>query len=169
MPGALSQGKSEGDAMTTTYLYRLLDNEARLLYIGISNSPIYRLFQHLEEKPWAPQIVWQNVKRFDTREEAEQAEELAIRTEKPLYNIQFNDEERANQVRDLIANNRNKLFALFEENAVPKDITLSPSNARALARERCGPLPNFSKADWQAWCSLPAAVDSFRIVSGTNV
>ena len=176
--------------MTTTYLYRLLDNEARLLYIGITNAPIHRLFEHLEEKPWAPQIAWQNVKRFDTREEAEAAERQAIQSERPLYNIVFNDEDRANEVRSFMLVSRDNLFSLFEKHAVPKDPNLSLSNARLLARNLCGPSPRFSKADWEAWCALPEPVkpaksappprlsavapssappvNSFQFMSGTN-
>lgn len=156
--------------MTTTYLYRLLDNEARLLYIGISNSPIYRLFQHLEEKPWAPQIAWQNVKRFDTREEAEQAEESAIRTEKPLYNIRFNEERTQSVTGTEWDDRRNRLFVILEQNGVPKDATLSVMNARAIARQMCGKsqIINFNRADWLAWCERPSQVDPLRIVSGTN-
>lgn len=148
--------------MTTTYLYRLLDNEARLLYIGITNAPIHRLFEHLEEKPWAPQICWQNVKRFNSREEAEEAERQAIQSEKPLYNIVFNDEDRANEVRSFMLVSRDDLFSLFEKHAVPKDPNLSLANARALARQLCGPSPRFSKADWQAWCDRPEAAKPWK-------
>jgi predicted GIY-YIG superfamily endonuclease len=141
--------------MNSTYLYRLLDNQGRLLYIGISNGPIYRLFQHLEEKPWAPQIAWQNVQRFATRQEAEEAERECIQCERPLYNIQFNNEEHAENVRQMYVDRRYQLFSKFEQNGVPKDASLSVQHARALAREMCGAIVNFSKSDWIAWCKEP--------------
>jgi predicted GIY-YIG superfamily endonuclease len=145
--------------MNSTYLYRLLDNQGRLLYIGISNGPIYRLFQHLEEKPWAPQIAWQNVQRFASREEAEQAERECIQCERPLYNIQFNNEEQAENVRQMYADKRYELFLTFEQNGVPKDSSLSVQNARFLARSMCGAIVNFSKSDWIAWCDEPSNLD----------
>jgi predicted GIY-YIG superfamily endonuclease len=152
--------------MNPTYLYRLLDGQGRLLYIGISNGPIYRLFQHLEEKPWAPQIAWQNVQRFSSREEAEEAERECIRCERPLYNIQFNNEEQAQNVRQMYADERHELFAIFEQNQVPKDRSLSIQEARFLARNMCGAFVNFSKKDWLTWCDKPS--DLYDAGSGTH-
>jgi predicted GIY-YIG superfamily endonuclease len=147
--------------MTFTYLYRLLDAESRLLYIGISNAPIYRLYQHLEEKPWAPQITWQHVKRYENRDQAELAERECIQNERPLYNIQFNDREHAENVAELLntspGERQRDLFSTFERNGMPKDPSLSVMNARELARHMCGRarIYNFNRADWDAWCSLP--------------
>jgi hypothetical protein len=47
---------------------------------------------------------------------------------------------------------RARLFTLFRDKKVPKDRNLSVNNARALAREMCGKVPNFDKATWLAWC-----------------
>lgn len=154
--------------MTTTYLYRLLDQDSRLLYIGITSSPIHRLFQHLEEKPWAPQITWQHVKRYEDREEALRAEELAIRSERPLYNIQHNQDRwpypvinpNASNIAEQLKSRNEVLFQIFAENAVPKDPNLSVANARAVARLLCGSVYNFNKADWLEWCQLPDEMDA---------
>jgi predicted GIY-YIG superfamily endonuclease len=159
-------GKYERAVMNPTYLYRLLDGQGRLLYIGISNGPIYRLFQHLEEKPWAPQIAWQNVQRFASREDAEEAERDSIRCERPLYNIQFNNEEHAQNVRQMYADKRHELFLTFEQNRVPKAPSLTIQQARTLARGMCGAMVNFSKSDWIAWCDEPW--DSQATGSGTH-
>lgn len=159
-------GNYEGACMNPTYLYRLLDDHGRLLYVGISNGPIYRLFQHLEEKPWAPQIAWQNVQRFASREDAEQAERQSIQCERPLYNIQFNNEEHAQNVRQMYAHQRHRLFATLEQNQVPKDPSLSIQQARTLARSMCGAVVNFSKSDWIAWCDQPWNMDALD--SGTH-
>jgi predicted GIY-YIG superfamily endonuclease len=160
--------------MTFTYLYRLLDGESRLLYIGISNAPIYRLFQHLEEKPWAPQITWQHVKRYESREEAEQAERECIRTERPLYNIRHNDKEHVEAVATLRntspEDRRRELFATFERNGVPKDPDLTTTNARALARAMCGQahIYNFTRADWIKWCFYSSATEIMEERRGTH-
>jgi predicted GIY-YIG superfamily endonuclease len=74
----------------TTYLYRLWDDQDRLLYVGISKSAINRLHQHLEQQPWAQQITKQTIERCFTRDEAVYAERQAIKNEKPLHNIAHN-------------------------------------------------------------------------------
>lgn len=135
-----------------TYLYRLLDEQGHLLYIGITNGPIYRLFQHLEEKPWAPQIKWQEVQQFNTREEALVAEKTAIECERPLYNIQFNTEEQAFNVREMYARHRQELFDVCRQYGIPKDASLSPGEARQLVRKITGQIYRFTYLDWQAWC-----------------
>ena len=74
----------------TTYLYRLWDENDRLLYIGISKSAIHRLHEHLTEQPWAEQVAKQTIERYATREEAAQAEVEAIQSEVPLHNVVHN-------------------------------------------------------------------------------
>ena len=141
--------------MATTYLYRLLDHKGRLLYVGISNGPIYRLFQHLEEKPWAPQITWQHVEPYDNRELAAEAERQTIELERPLYNIQFNNDEHAARVKEMYERHRQELFELCRQYAIPKDASLSVGNARQLIRGMTGKTCRFTKEDWQAWCQEP--------------
>jgi predicted GIY-YIG superfamily endonuclease len=79
----------------TTYVYRLWDADDQLLYIGISKSAINRLHQHLQQQPWAEQIVKQTIQRCYTREEAVHVERQAIKNEKPLHNIAHNASNRA--------------------------------------------------------------------------
>jgi predicted GIY-YIG superfamily endonuclease len=75
-----------------TYLYRLYDEAGQLLYIGISNRAARRWIQHLVTKPWSAEI--QRMERglsFENREDAHQAERLAIMAEAPRYNITHNE------------------------------------------------------------------------------
>jgi predicted GIY-YIG superfamily endonuclease len=74
-----------------TYLYRLLNDSGEILYIGITNSPENRLLQHKETKLWFHQAVYVDLEIYETREEALLAERKAIRSERPLYNIQHNE------------------------------------------------------------------------------
>lgn len=71
-----------------TALYRVWGKDDLLLYIGISDDFGRRWKQHAKQQLW-----WDEMKRltadewFDTRDDAEFAETVAIRTEKPKYNI----------------------------------------------------------------------------------
>jgi hypothetical protein len=60
--------------------------------------------------------------------------------------------------QDPYMDKQDKLFAQFTENKVPKDPTLSVGNARALARQMCGPVTNFNKKTWLAWCAEPGQI-----------
>jgi hypothetical protein len=70
-----------------TALYRHYDSTGILLYVGISLSAINRLLQHQRSAKWVLDAVRMETKWFDVREEAEAAEIVAIKTEKPIFNI----------------------------------------------------------------------------------
>lgn len=71
-----------------TALYRHFDAADRLLYVGISLRPTYRLGQHAGGSHWADNIVRVTIEWLPTRPEAIEAERRAIATENPLHNIQ---------------------------------------------------------------------------------
>lgn len=75
----------------STDLYRFFDADDRLLYVGISFSAITRAAQHRTTANWWPDMVMMTVERFDTRQDALEAEREAIRTERPAYNIVHSD------------------------------------------------------------------------------
>lgn len=70
-----------------TALYRIWGEADLLLYIGVSKNFGQRWKQHAKEQPW-----WDEMKRltadewFEYRSEAEEAEEAAIKAERPQYN-----------------------------------------------------------------------------------
>lgn len=73
-------------------LYRFLDANDRLLYIGISLNAVQRAVNHRNQKNW-----WNDVNRMDiehlncqTRDQAEAIEAAAIIAERPLHNIEHN-------------------------------------------------------------------------------
>jgi predicted GIY-YIG superfamily endonuclease len=75
-----------------TQLYRHYDSQDNLLYVGISKSAINRLSQHFRTAEWFKDIARISVENFATREEALEAEKLAIKTEYPWYNKTHNTE-----------------------------------------------------------------------------
>ena len=75
------------DTPERTALYHIFDAADDLLYIGISNSFGRRWHEHSKVQPWWPDMRWQTVRWYDSREEAEAAEKAAIKIENPRYNI----------------------------------------------------------------------------------
>jgi DNA-binding transcriptional regulator YhcF (GntR family)/predicted GIY-YIG superfamily endonuclease len=80
------------DALTTerTALYRLFDSDGNLLYVGITNNPEYRFGQHRRTKPWWPQVDHNEIRWFDSLEEAAEAEKVTIAAEQPTHNVSAN-------------------------------------------------------------------------------
>lgn len=71
-----------------TALYRFFNAAGQLLYVGVSGNTETRWRQHAESKPWWPDVAEKTTQWLDGRPEALDAERVAIRTEKPLYNHQ---------------------------------------------------------------------------------
>ena len=69
-----------------TYLYRHFDADGDLLYVGISSNWLSRLIQHSRQSEWYAQIASVTIEKFDSREEAREAEEKEIRSKCPPYN-----------------------------------------------------------------------------------
>jgi len=67
-------------------LYRFFDDSGILLYVGISKHWVSRLSSHESRSDWFRQAASITLERYDTREQVEHAERLAILKEKPLYN-----------------------------------------------------------------------------------
>lgn len=68
-------------------LYRFYDAHGMLLYVGITNSPGRRWQQHMEEKPWYPQVRHQAATWYGSEREARRIETRAIRAEHPKFNV----------------------------------------------------------------------------------
>jgi predicted GIY-YIG superfamily endonuclease len=79
---------SEANALADgTALYRIRGEEALLLYIGISDDFGRRWKEHAKQQPWWGEMRSLSVDCwYGTRSEAETAEELAIKAERPKYN-----------------------------------------------------------------------------------
>ncbi|MFM9649854.1 MULTISPECIES: GIY-YIG nuclease family protein [Streptomyces] len=69
-----------------TAVYRFFDKTGRLLYVGIAYDPAERWKYHAAKTRWWKDAVDNTIEWYDTRAEAERAEEVALRYEKPIYN-----------------------------------------------------------------------------------
>lgn len=76
-----------------TALYRLRDQKKTRLYIGISNDVKRRFAQHADDKFWWKDVCHRHtrVRWYWSRGAAERAEERAIKSERPLYNVIHNE------------------------------------------------------------------------------
>lgn len=68
-------------------LYRFFDAQNRLLYVGVTCNAFNRWSRHAGDKPWWPQVARTTVEHFPDRQSVLTAETLAIKAEKPKYNI----------------------------------------------------------------------------------
>jgi predicted GIY-YIG superfamily endonuclease len=72
--------------MKTQTLYRFFDAEGRLLYVGISKFFEARLKQHYRNSNWFFESVTCTLEHYETRDQVEKAESLAIKLENPIHN-----------------------------------------------------------------------------------
>jgi Arm DNA-binding domain/GIY-YIG catalytic domain len=79
------------DIQPANFLYRFYDPTCDLLYVGQSMPIIKRFKKHATEKAWWKEIYQIIIEPFATREEALEAERVAIKTEHPKYNIIYNN------------------------------------------------------------------------------
>lgn len=72
-----------------TALYRLRAEDGDLLYLGITVNPIRRWSEHRRDRrdAWWPQVRFKSVEWHRTRVLAMAAERVAIRTERPAFNV----------------------------------------------------------------------------------
>ena len=70
-----------------TALYRLYGADEALLYIGVSKHFGVRWQKHAATKPWWGEVRSQTIQWFGTRDEALDAEALAIFGEQPRHNV----------------------------------------------------------------------------------
>jgi DNA-binding XRE family transcriptional regulator len=73
-----------------TAIYRHFDADGVLLYVGQSVSPSRRLYEHVRASGWAKDTASISIQWFDSKEEAAEAERVAIRDEGPEFNVFHN-------------------------------------------------------------------------------
>lgn len=132
-----------------TCLYRHFDKDGVLLYVGVSMSPLLRTSAHKRSR-WHKAIYCIKLTHFDTPSEAYAAEEIAIKSEMPIFNIQLKPraekiaistakqkkvvcEKRKNitmEVRPIIRN-----LNFYEKNKVSKKAKLNISTVLKLLRD----------------------------------
>lgn len=72
--------------MTRTTLYRMYDRDDTLLYVGVSLNVTARLTKHSSRSFW-DSVERIELRHFDERQDALDAETLAIATEHPVFNL----------------------------------------------------------------------------------
>lgn len=102
-----------------TALYRHFDSSGKLLYVGISLSALNRLGQHAEHAGWFGDIATVRIEHFPSREEALQAERMAIISERPVCNIVH----RKAMIEAQIAAEKQAKQALADAAAAKADLT----------------------------------------------
>jgi hypothetical protein len=109
-----------------TALYRHYDDHGTLLYVGISLCAIGRLAQHKQGARWFEFIAKIEVEWFDTREEAEAAERLAIQTLGPVFNNLHRNHEA--QARTIGSINEHAARLEAESAAIKADLERSKAS-----------------------------------------
>jgi predicted GIY-YIG superfamily endonuclease len=72
----------------TAQVYRCFDGDDRLLYIGVSMSPEFRLKAHSRKAPWFGDVRRVTVTEPMERKAAFAVERAAITAEQPIHNKQ---------------------------------------------------------------------------------
>lgn len=90
MLAMLNSGELAAYGTEPYFLYRFYDEDDTLLYIGITNDPERRLYQHTAQKPWADDIARTEYAVFANKTEAAAAEAALIKELSPLHNIVHN-------------------------------------------------------------------------------
>ena len=72
--------------MTRCALYRCLNDSGRILYVGITNNPKRREWEHRCRAPFAGDLATIAVEWFDSRAQAAAAEAAILADEKPIWN-----------------------------------------------------------------------------------
>lgn len=73
-----------------TSLYRHFASDGTLLYVGISLSWFERTRAHAAHSDWFSRVCRVEIEWFPSRAEALVAETIAIKAEKPLFNLHHN-------------------------------------------------------------------------------
>lgn len=81
-----------------TAVYRLFASGSRLLYVGVTGNIKARFAEHAATQPWWPDVARKTATWYPSRDEALQAESVAIRDERPLHNI-AQGSVRADEIR----------------------------------------------------------------------
>jgi len=73
-------------------LYRYFNSQGDLLYVGITGDQLRRQKQHNKNSKWFSLVFSAHFEHFDSLEKVLLAEQKVIKTEKPLHNVIYNNE-----------------------------------------------------------------------------
>lgn len=83
-------------------LYRFWNDEQQLLYVGITLDPGRRWHEHRNDKPWWSEVASITIETHPNRTAVLAAEQTAIRTEHPAYNITHNRPGQASSIAETV-------------------------------------------------------------------
>jgi hypothetical protein len=83
----------EEPSMSEQTLYRYWSGET-LLYVGISINAYQRASQHSDNSQWWAEATHVTFEKYPSREDVIIAEKIAIRKERPIYNITHNSKTK---------------------------------------------------------------------------
>lgn len=69
------------------YVYYLINEEARPIYVGYTNNPRRRIREHRKDKPWFSEVVTVDINRFGSKLEALREEAMSIKFGEDLKNM----------------------------------------------------------------------------------
>ena len=137
-----------------TTLYRIYGHDQSLLYIGISGNPGRRFREHQDSQPWWDETSGAKFEHFETREQAEQAEILAIQSEFPKYNKAHNKSQVC-EISEMVPDFGSGLFTYRRRrdgSQIVDNLWLSPE----LLLEPCVDdwCPSLGKTQFRFWVDL---------------
>jgi predicted GIY-YIG superfamily endonuclease len=117
-------------------LYRHFNSDGKLLYVGISTTPLRRIQQHKSLSAWFRDVVRIELQWYSNRKAAEDAERTAITTENPQFNVaNAHPRPRANQICAVVIERSNA--AISKHGGVrmaARVLKINPGVLSALAR-----------------------------------
>lgn len=114
-----------------TALYRLYDVNNGLLYVGISANPDVRWGQHSQTKPWWSEVADRKVEWHQMRADAAEAERVAIKAERPVWNLQH-------AVGEVVDSEAGRLFAEYRNHVEELRILDGPMKEMAVRELKAG-------------------------------
>lgn len=117
------------------FVYRLMDKDGRLLYVGVTGNLVKRKRQHARAQSWWGDVAKTVVQCFDNREAAEYAEAEAIASESPLHNRKTPSPSEREKLAEAVTGNSGGSFKAAEH-LVAKDQTIEQLRKLNLALER---------------------------------
>ena len=125
-------------------LYRHFDKDGVLLYVGVSGRLMRRLKEHHQNASWFSRIARVDVEHYPDRQSVLKAEIEAIQREKPLFNKQFANRQRATYVKKIVSVRGTPAFKRLQKEANKDD----PPWDRAYAPEDAPLFDDMADSKW---------------------
>jgi len=88
---------------TPTHLYRLFDDEDRLLYVGVTEHLEQRVAHHRRRQSWGDRIARVQLDHFTPEDFPFTVEQQVILAERPLHNVSLSEGQKRRRLREDLA------------------------------------------------------------------